>query len=137
MGKLPVLRLRSPENGNSHVSNIQNAKTTNSNPPHFLPILTDVAKIVDGPLARHANEIAELETHTGKFAADISRKNYSTFRKAQTEEIKRSWPPSIENVTIEQVIMLPPAINMSSLLGKWINDQIEPAVELFYVNSEM
>ncbi|KAM7204867.1 hypothetical protein V8F33_001456 [Rhypophila sp. PSN 637] len=67
----------------------------------------------------------------------MSKKAYSSFRKAKTKERMESMPDNIEDGHIQQVIFAPPAVDMSRLCGEHSDEAIEAAVERLYVNTEI
>lgn len=96
------------------------------------------AKIQDGPLARHPDDIEPYEEPNFEFPPEMGRKAYSSFRKGKTKERIESMPDNIDDIHIQQVIFAPPAVDMARLCGEHSDDEaIEAAVERFYVNTEL
>lgn len=94
-------------------------------------------KIQDGPLARHPDDIASYEEPEFHFPPEMSKQEYSSFRKAKTKELLEFMPDDIDDVPVLQVVFLPPAPDMARLCDSKRSDEaIEAAVERFYVNAE-
>lgn len=88
----------------------------------------------DGPLIRHPMQIADDSKQTDLGSADVSMSDHRLAEKDRLARLAASKPVAMK---ILDVLVMPFAIDMSQILRKYQDEDIERLVERWYVHTEL